>query len=76
MVSSVLRNGLYINTLMSRCRETWAGGRLAHVGGGWLGIRGQYWTFKENVGALRQRVVKPPRHAFSARVIHYILERV
>jgi hypothetical protein len=49
MVSSVLRNELQINALISRCKETWAGG---HVGGrAWLGTRGQLWTFKELWGA-------------------------
>jgi hypothetical protein len=50
VVSSVLHNGLHINTLISCCRETSAGTAGARGGGGtWLGIRSQYWTFKENV---------------------------
>ncbi len=59
MVGSVVPNGLYLNMLMSHCRETWAGGGW-HVWGGWGGIRGQYWTSKENVGAQRQMVDTPP----------------
>ncbi len=39
VVSSVLCNGLQINTLISRCKQTWAGG-LAHVGGG---VAGDPW---------------------------------
>jgi hypothetical protein len=40
MVSSVLYNGPYINTPLSRCRETWAGG-MAGAGGG--GVAGNPW---------------------------------
>jgi hypothetical protein len=53
VVSSVLRNGLHINTLISRCRETWAGDGWHALGGGaWLGIRGQHWTFKGTIYVL------------------------
>jgi hypothetical protein len=39
VVSSVLHSGLYINTLLSCCRETWGGERLARGGrGGWKPI--------------------------------------
>jgi hypothetical protein len=43
VVSGILHSGLYINTLLSRCRETWAGGTSgAHgEGGGWLEAQGQ-----------------------------------
>jgi hypothetical protein len=42
MVSSVLHSGLYINTLLSRCKETWAGD--VWRGGG---VAGSPWPVKD-----------------------------
>jgi hypothetical protein len=58
MVSSILRNGLHINTMISRCRETWAGAAGTRGGGATCaGNPQQYWTFKENICFFGTRVM-------------------
>jgi hypothetical protein len=62
LASSILYNQLYINSLLSRCREMWAGrdGWPPWQGGGW-GPYGQSRTFKKKKtwGAQWQGVVQP-----------------
>jgi hypothetical protein len=48
VVSSVLHNGLYINALMSCCKEMWAGYGLRAWGGGVAGKPRPVLDFKEN----------------------------
>ncbi len=76
MVSSVLQIGLYINTLLSHCRETWTGGRLARMGGGCLGTHGQVRTLRKIVGHAMTRVVPPPATPFGERHTFYAGARV
>jgi hypothetical protein len=74
VVSSVVHNGLYINTLLSLQRNVGVGDSWRAWGGGWLGFCGQYGTLMKVLGAQRQGAVKPPRYAFLARITHFMLE--
>jgi hypothetical protein len=44
--------GLHVNTMLSRCKETWAGSAWRAWGGAWLGTCGQHWTYNGNIHVL------------------------
>ncbi len=71
VVSSVFQNRLYINTLMSRCRER-GQGEGSGVWGGWPGSCNQIGLLRKVFGAQRQRVVKPPPAMPSRHSSHII----
>jgi hypothetical protein len=61
VVSSILHSGLYINTLLSRCKETWARDVWRMWGGGVAGSPWPVKDFKPMPSVQWQKVVSPPR---------------
>jgi hypothetical protein len=57
VVSSVLRNGLHINALMSCCKETWAGDSWRTWGGGMAGKPWPVLDLNEKILCVGARVM-------------------